>query len=473
MKKFILGIFSVCFAVICAFGFVGCGEQKYSATTTDTTKVVANGGLSTVYNGELYFVNGTQTNDGTHNGGTLGSVYKVAIGDDGVIAENAKYTKVVDALVGQKNGSIFIFGNYLYYSAPSTGKNENGKVQYGRTKFYRKDLINGTVQEIYAMAGADESESLTYAYYKYGQDNSKLAFVIYEGTSKTLKSFEVNTQIKTNFVKQNVTSVVLSEKFGEGDNNADNFVFYTLAADTKAVDTTTNRVYRIDPDGAGNTLLCDNANISLLAVRGGKLILSTTFGTSPSQVTNIYAYPINSGTEKGFINVVEDNNSKNPNGAAYRYIISAQTYDDIIFVGDAEDSILVLATKNIEKIVYDDNGNAITTGIYTFASTPTLDFVSLYTDSENHLYLIFMQTESSKNYLYRLRLDEEGAEPVKISTTAFEGNSDLGLLVPKVVGDYVYAYAKNDDEKVLLYRAKITTPKADVDKAELVGGTKI
>ena len=290
MKKFLLGIFSICLSVICALGFVGCGAPKYSETTTDTTKVSANGGISCVYNGELYFVNGTADNDGTHNGGTLGSVYKVAIGDDGTIAEDATYSKVVDALVGQKNGSIFIFGDFLYYSAPSTGKNESGKVQYGRTKFYRKDLLTGAVQEIYATAGADESESLTYAYYKYGQSNSKLAFVIYEGTSKTLKSFEINSEIKTNFVKTDVASVALSEKFGVGDNNADNFVFYSLAAESNAVDTNTNRVYRVLPDGTGDTLLSDNANISLLGVRNGKLLITTSFGTSPNQTTYIYAY---------------------------------------------------------------------------------------------------------------------------------------------------------------------------------------
>ena len=471
MKKFLLGIFSICLSVICALGFVGCGAPKYSETTTDTTKVSANGGISCVYNGELYFVNGTADNDGTHNGGTLGSVYKVAIGDDGTIAEDATYSKVVDALVGQKNGSIFIFGDFLYYSAPSTGKNESGKVQYGRTKFYRKDLLTGAVQEIYATAGADESESLTYAYYKYGQSNSKLAFVIYEGTSKTLKSFEINSEIKTNFVKTDVASVALSEKFGVGDNNADNFVFYTLAAESNAVDTNTNRVYRVLPDGTGDTLLSDNANISLLGVRNGKLLITTSFGTSPNQTTYIYAYQITSTTAKGYINVADENNSKNPNGTAYRYVISSKTYDDVIFTESADDAIVVLDSKNIEKIVYNGTGTATVTSIYSFASAPTLDFISLYTDGDGHEYVLYMLTESSKNYIYRLRLDEANAEPVKISTTGFE-TAD-GLLVPKVVGDYVYGYAKNDDEKTLLYRVKITVAKADVDKAELVGGTNI
>lgn len=471
MKKILLGIFSICLSVVCALGFVGCGGSKYSETTTDTTKVSANGGISCVYNGELYFVNGTAENDGNHNGGTLGSVYKVAIGDDGTIAEGAKYTKVVDALVGQKNGSIFIFGDFLYYSAPSTGRNENGAVQFGRTKFYRKDLVNGTIQEIYAIAGADESENLTYAYYKYGEGNSKLGFVIYEGTAKTLKSFEINTEIKTNFVKNDVASVVLSEKFGEGSNNADSFVFYTLAADPNAVDTNTNRVYRIKPDGTGDTLLSDNANISLLAIRNGKLLITTTFGSSPNQTTYIYAYPITGETQKGFINVADENNSKNPNGSAYRFVISSKTYDDVIFTESANDTIVVLDSKNIEKITYGGTGVATVESIYTFASTPTLDFISLYTDGDGHEYILYSLSESSKNYIYRLRLDEANAEPVKISTTGFETAN--GLLAPKVVGDYVYGYAKNDDEKTLLYRVKITVAKADVDKAELVGGTNI
>jgi len=473
MKKILLGIFSICLSVVCALGFVGCGAPKYSATTTDTSKVSANGGISCVYNGELYFVNGTAENDGAHNGGTLGSVYKVAIGDDGTIAEDAKYSKVVDALVGQKNGSIFIFGDFLYYSAPSTGKNENGKVQNGRTKFYRKDLVNGSVQEIYATAGADESETLTYAYYKYGTDNSKLAFVIYEGTSKTLKGFEINTEIKTKFAKTNVESVVLSEKFGEGENNADNFVFYTMSAEDNAVDPNTNRVYRIKPDGTGDVLLSDNASISLLGIRNGQLLLTTTFGSGDNQTTYIYAYPITSATEKGFINVADENNSKNPNGRAYTHVVSCKTYDDIIFVGDDSNSILVLDSKSVVKMHFDLTTSKMANdkNVYSFASNPTLDFISLYTDGDGNEYVLYLQTESSKNYLYRLRLDEVNAEPVKISTTGFEVAS--GLLAPKVVGDYVYGYAENDDKKILLYRVKITVDKDDVSKAELVGGKSI
>ena len=53
MKKFLLSIFSICLCAVCVFGLVACGNTPVSATTTDTTKVTNNGGISTVYDGYL------------------------------------------------------------------------------------------------------------------------------------------------------------------------------------------------------------------------------------------------------------------------------------------------------------------------------------------------------------------------------------------------------------------------------------
>ncbi|MBQ8468330.1 MAG: hypothetical protein IJ542_01070 [Clostridia bacterium] len=496
MKKFLLSIFSICLCAVCAFGLVACGQKPASATSTDTTKVVANGGISTIYNGELYFTNGTAENNGTHNGGTLGSVYKVAISEDGTIASDAKYTKVVDALVGQKNGSIFIFGDYLYYTAPSTGKNKNGEVQYNRTKFLRKDLVNGGTQELYATALSDSSETISYAYYKFGTDNSRLALVVYEKTSATLKSFEITTGASLLFSKSNVTSAVMSEKYGVSEtDSAERYIFYTMAAEENALDTNTNRVFRIDAEGLRNDVISDSASLSLLAIRGQKLLLTATFDSA----TYVYAYPVTATTTKADIQVADANNSKNPNPLAYKYLISYKTYEDVIFVEDGDNiSLLFLDGTNIRYITYANGTLQKDIVIYSFASTPTAEFVGLYTEDgvDGNTYLTYLQTESSKNYLYRLRVnfadqaevDAERPEPTKLSTTSFELASNL--LAPELVGDYVYAFAKDDDSNTLMYRANIYTPKELNDKkpaeeqetdesklkittAELVGGTKI
>ena len=69
MKKLLKSCLAVALVVITAFSLVGCGT-KLSATTVDTSKVKTvngistNGGMTAIYDGYLYFVNGTKTNDG-------------------------------------------------------------------------------------------------------------------------------------------------------------------------------------------------------------------------------------------------------------------------------------------------------------------------------------------------------------------------------------------------------------------------
>ena len=77
MKKILLSIVGFCLCAICAFSAVGCKPADYGITSTDTSKVVGNGGSTVLYDGNLYFANGIGTNDGKHNGGTIGSIYKV------------------------------------------------------------------------------------------------------------------------------------------------------------------------------------------------------------------------------------------------------------------------------------------------------------------------------------------------------------------------------------------------------------
>ena len=65
MKKILKVTLSVALAFVCVFSFTAC-KKKVSATTVDTSKVVStngistNGGVTVVYDGYLYFINGTQ-----------------------------------------------------------------------------------------------------------------------------------------------------------------------------------------------------------------------------------------------------------------------------------------------------------------------------------------------------------------------------------------------------------------------------
>lgn len=487
MKKFLLSVFSVCLCAVCVFSLVGCKPKDYGATTTDTSKVTANGGVSCVYNGELYFINGTNTNDGTHNGATIGSIYKVAVTSNGEVKKDAQYTKVVDALVGYKNGSITIIGDFLYYAAPSTAKNKKGEVLYNRTVFARKNLKNGLTQELYTTENNSDSEEIRYAYYNL---DGSVNLVVYEKTAAILTSFKVGNEVKTNFKKTNVTSAVFSENLGvskTGKVSADNYIFYTMSAESNAVNTSANRVYRISANGQNNLLLSDSANISLLCVRAGKLVFSVSFGASPNKVDNIYAYSIDNTTSERAIKVTDPNNSQNPSVESEKYKISSSTYDDIIFLEEGankdELSILFLDGKVLRYVKYNNGTIAKDLKLYTFQSSPTLDFIGTFHDTtENKVrdYVVFTnkQSSSSNSYVYKIEynfadqtsVNNTSPEPVQLSTTKVEGAN--GIITPKIIGNYVFVFAADEDKNILQYQINIYTPKNLEDQNPTEGDDK-
>ena len=494
MKKFLISLFSICLCAICAFSFVGCGAPKIGGATADTTNVKDNVGTSLIYNGELYFVNGYNTNSKETNGGTVGSVYKVGFTQTGALNEN--YTKVVDNLVGYTNGGIAIIGNNLYYATPSVAKNSRGETLYNKTRFMRKNLDNGAEQEIYSTQLNDESETVSFGYYKV---NGCVVLVVYEKTNATLTSVTVGEEIKTNFVKTDIASAVISTALVESDaNNADNFVYYTMNALDNAVNTSTKRLYRVNPNGENEILLCDDADVSIAGIYGGKLILSASFGTSPNNFTHLYAYPMTSETREHSVKLVEENNSKSENPAAIKYLISNLSKENVVYLADG-DGIATLYVENSTLIYKKYNGNLDKAEKeYTISLIDNVPskFLCTYVAEDNNTYLMYYTTSSSKNIVYKIRInfadqDEvntEKPEPTQLSTTSVKEAN--GNMVAKMVGSYLYVFAADEDDNSMLYRINFNTPKeiddakdpADretdetklkVGAAEIVGGAKI
>lgn len=510
MKKILLSIVGFCLCAVCAFSVVGC-THDYGKTTTDTTKVTSNGGSVVKYNDYLYFVNGIGTNDGENNGGTIGSIYKVAISESGEIADDAKYEKVVDCLVGYNKGSITIIGDFLYYTTPGTGKNKTGELLYNKTVFMRKNLSTGKTQEIYKTEQNSADESVTFAFYKTGESRDVLNLVVYEATSQTLKSFKIGNKIETVFSKENVTNAVFSETMGSEEDNAENFVFYSMSAEDNAIDTNTNQIFRVGADGKNNTLINNNANISLEGVKAGKLIFTATFGTSPAQSKNTYAITITSATKNGDIKIVDDNNSKNPAGSSDS-IICRNDYSTLMYVTESDNKIgtIYLENNNLMYTRYDgETAPELSYTIYTFQSSPTLTFIGTYNDAEDddNGYAIFINKDGSDYSVYKIRYTFDSVadclahnpEPeklttsnVKVESTSSSSSSDsfkYGNLVPKMIDNYIYVFVTDEDKNVLLHRVNFYTPEElneqnpsaeepddedlELKDAQLIGGSKI
>ena len=184
MKKFLKAF--ACFAVafVCLFGFSACGK-KVSPTTTDMSKTIyngtqTNGGITAVYNGYLYFINGTKTKDDTNIKKTTGAaICRVKIDSEGKIDTNS-YEVVINNLAGYDYGSLYFFGDYMYYTTPNAAVNYQDTVLYNQTKFMRYDLVNKKSYTLYTTKKNDSSDKISYSYYVVGND---LNLVVYESLS--------------------------------------------------------------------------------------------------------------------------------------------------------------------------------------------------------------------------------------------------------------------------------------------------
>ena len=134
MKKFIKSLISLSLFVFVVFSFVACGTPLSKTTVSDTKSTVngvsTNGGITAIYDDYLYFINGSKVNDGKAlRNTTVGSICKIKYDKTtGKIAEGAEAEVVVSDLVGYEDGSINIFGAFLYYAAPCDSKNYQGTV---------------------------------------------------------------------------------------------------------------------------------------------------------------------------------------------------------------------------------------------------------------------------------------------------------------------------------------------------------
>jgi hypothetical protein len=363
----------------------------------------------------------------------------------------------------------------------------------------RYDLKKGLVQKIYTTALNDDSEEVSFAYYK---QNNKLYLLVYEKSNTSLTSINIDTEMTTIFQKTNVTGAVFSEHNGQsstGVTNADNFAFYTTAVADADIIQTGNKVYKIKADGSGEALISEGITLSLLSIRAGKLLFTATFDSN----TYVFAFDINNSTQLGDLALADYPKYSIPNQNALSHVVSYESYEQIVFVEDGSDLSVLYWDSTAKSIRYFKYTNGTITEdrtIYTFPSSATVKFLDTYSDlktidsvTATRTYVVFTNTVSSETLVYKIRFmstnadeNEDGAaSPVKLSTTEVEDAN--GNMAAKVIGENVYVFAEDDDKNIMLYRIDIYTPEdhskidgtedADADlsvgKAVIVGGAEI
>lgn len=470
MKKILKLTLSLALAFVCVLSFTAC-KKKVSPTSVDTAKVAStngvstNGGVTVVHDGYLYFINGTRTNDGTSLKKNKRSAICRVKYNNGTI-DDTSYEVVVDNLVGYKNGSLYFFGDYMYYATPCTDKNNKATVLYNKTTFKRYDLVNKKSYELYTTALNDEKETVSYAYYVVGEE---LNLVVYETTNATITSLKINKTVETNYVISNVASCVLSDNNGireltDVTADANNFVFYTTGHGDVQEDAvqTGNKVYRTSPNVNNSALLCDNGlTISLLSIRNGKLVYACD--------TRLYASVV-TGAENEKITISNDNVivHKYSTDASYMFIENADGSISVLYYDSTAYNLNIITWKNselepvtIQEFTKDDKFEFITTVTYTETEDAEEGQEVV---SHDVTYLIYINNKK----LYKIEIAMDGkytdsvfAEPILLTNT--EVVSATGLLVPEVIGDYIYIFSTSSD-KTYLYRTKVTI---DVNVTEL------
>ena len=455
MKKFIKTFLALVLVAVSAIAFVACGPT-YSETTNSTSGVVSNGGSAVKYGGYLYFINGTNANDGTNNTAgqvTRGAIYRAKLNNQGdvILDEDGNITQtevVVSSLVGYNNGSISIFGDYLYFASPNAGQNSKGTILYNQTCFYRYDLVNKNLQRLYTTKLNDSSESVTYAYYKQG---SKLFLMVYEKNNKTLTSVEINTNVKVNVIADDVQNVLFSEHNGEvqveaRNSVAEKYVYFTRAALEEGGARTGVRVYKVLPDGSGEKLISEGKSVSLLSIRSDKLLYSYD--------SKIYLSAITTGADTL--------------GFGLENLVSYSSYDKVVFVEDGDGvAVLFYESKNIRYLKLDANGvvpefsensNGNNRIVYTFDSDVTISFIDTFVEKNDLNEDVFGVIYKKDSLLYRVVYKNLGTgerDPKKLTTTTC--NDASGNLTPEVVDGYIYFY-NTENSNTYLYRATLDAP---------------
>ena len=149
MRKRFTKIICAAVAAISALGVVfasGCGNYKWKAVTekdNTASQVQSNGGFAVQTGDYVYFINGKTSYTANNTFGSVlkGSVQRIKKTD--LAGGNYASTQTIVPSViysGQFGAGIYIYGDYIYYTTPSTQKDGSGNILNTTLDFKRTTL---------------------------------------------------------------------------------------------------------------------------------------------------------------------------------------------------------------------------------------------------------------------------------------------------------------------------------------------
>lgn len=304
MKK-TLKTLAIILIFIFSLSFFGCGTVTVKGGPNKTDPVTSNGGLSVTKGDYLYFVNGYISNDdlkGNQNKYgrvTNGGIYRAKLENGKLMYETSqdedgnevKTLKDVELLVPKLAGfeytSLYIFGDYIYFSTPNTEKDQStGEIRFDLTDFYCVKLSGG---DIYRLQNAVNISSV---------DNFKFTAIgnyvyltyLSDGNIYNLKISGKNVQ-QTTKIAENVTSFAMyveETSYTENLNEHAKYVYYTRSFKEDEKSITGNVLAKANLETNEETILrLDNNNTyTVKSAKNNRIYYTRT----NSDVTNAYLY---------------------------------------------------------------------------------------------------------------------------------------------------------------------------------------
>ena len=237
MKKTFTKIICAALASVVALGTAvaaGCSSyydgERLGGNYSEGT-VTSNGGFAVSKGNYVYFINGVESNTANNDFGTpvKGSVMRISASD--FAAHNYSGVQTVVPLVAYSgseghNGGLFIYGDYIYYSTPSTARNSEGAIQNSYLDMKRTKL-DGTE----TMKNAYVTFPVTNYDYRYVEENGTV-YLLYVATSEKL--YEESTGV-TNLHSYNTVTgentllaYNISGYLFDSENKSNPRVYYTM-----------------------------------------------------------------------------------------------------------------------------------------------------------------------------------------------------------------------------------------------------
>lgn len=459
MRKHIKKIIclTLCAATAVGMGLAGCSGVFRSPKLDGSIagEVESNGGFAVKKGEYIYYVNGVQnyTVDNTYGTPVKGAIHRISA--ENLAAHNYADVQTVVPLVaysGSHSSGIYIYGDYVYYSTPSTAKNSDGEVQNTYLDFKRSKLDGSETQKDaiytssdntidYRYVEANDAVYLMYAIKEnlYGSDTTNLHSVNVETGADTLLAYDVASYVFDSEDLENpyvyyTMSVNRYEGKSDSSDEKYNQIYRVKADDTTSLkeydfgyitdyDAEKNPVYvnlgEYVFDGIGKSdIICQfNANYGGEAADHSPYVYSLNYYKNG---TLYYTRKSTDSSSKGFFFTVSDGDI---NGS-WDAVKNNPTYDACLLMDATSVSDYLFTQVNgSEKIIYKE-GNAIMIGEPLNGEIKNQFTLTMCTGTPTFL---FTKEEGSLSYLY---YSVTGGNGYTVNRIVYNGQKDDYVLMP-------------------------------------------